>query len=46
VALINAAMDARRLGTGVGLPQVFLKAAAPGYLTDAEWDALGEDWLK
>ena len=39
-------MDARRLGMGVGLPQAFLEAAAPGYLTDAEWDALGEDWLR
>jgi hypothetical protein len=28
-ALINAAMDARRLGMGVGLPQGFLAAAAP-----------------
>ena len=45
-ALINAAMDARRLGMGIGLPQAFLEAAAPGYLTDAEWDALGEDWLE
>ncbi len=45
-ALIHAAMDARRLGMGVGLPQAFLEAAAPGYLTDAEWDALGEDWLE
>ena len=44
-ALINAAMDARRLGTGIGLPRAFLEAAAPGYLTDAEWDTLGEDWL-
>ena len=44
-ALINAAMDARRLGMAAGLQQVFLEAAAPGYLTDAEWDALGEDWL-
>ena len=39
-ALICAAMDARRLGMGAGLPQSFLEAAAPGYLTDAEWDAL------
>jgi hypothetical protein len=38
-------MDARRLGTGIGLPRAFLAAAAPGYLADAEWDALGEDWL-
>src|SRR4029077_8918019 len=45
-ALMEAAMDARRLGVGAGLPQAFLEAAAPGYLTDAEWDALGEDWLK
>ena len=45
-ALIHAAMDARRLGMGIGLPQAFLEAAAPGYLTDAEWDALGEDWLE
>jgi uncharacterized protein YidB (DUF937 family) len=45
-ALIDAAMDARRLGMGVGLLQAFLKAAAPGYLTDAEWDALGKDWLE
>jgi hypothetical protein len=44
-ALLRAAMDARRLGMGVGLPQAFLEDAAPGYLTDAEWDALGEDWL-
>jgi hypothetical protein len=45
-ALIEAAMDARRLGMGVGLPQAFLEDAAPGYLTDAEWDALSEDWLE
>jgi uncharacterized protein YidB (DUF937 family) len=45
-ALISAAMDARRLGTGIGLPHAFLEAAAPGYLTDDQWDALGEDWLE
>ena len=45
-ALICAAMDARRLGMGAGLPQAFLEAAAPGYLTDAEWNGLGEDWLE
>ena len=44
-ALIDAAMDARRLGMGAGLPHALLEAAAPGYLTDAEWDTLGEDWL-
>ena len=45
-ALISVAMDTRRLGMGAGLPQAFLDAAAPGYLTDAEWDGLGEDWLE
>jgi len=45
-ALISAAMDARRLGMGAGLPRAFLEAAAPGYLTDARWEGLGEDWLE
>ena len=45
-ALITAAIDARRLGMGIALPLAFLEAAAPGYLTDADWDALGEDWLE
>jgi hypothetical protein len=45
-ALIHAAMDARRLGMGIALPRAFLEAAAPGYLTDTEWDALDDDWLK
>jgi TIR domain len=45
-ALIEAAMEARRLGTGAGLPQAFLQAAAPGYLTDDQWDGLAEDWLE
>ena len=45
-ALIRAAMDARRLGMEAGLPQAFLEAAAPGYLTDDQWDGLGEDWLE
>jgi hypothetical protein len=45
-ALLHAALDARRLGMRIGLPQAFLEAAAPGYLIDDEWDALGEDWLE
>ena len=45
-ALIWPAMDARRLGMGIDLPHAFLEAAAPGYLTGAEWDALDEDWLE
>jgi hypothetical protein len=44
--VIEAAMDARRLGMGAALPHGFLEAAASGYLADAEWDGLGEDWLE
>jgi hypothetical protein len=45
-ALLNAAIDGRRLGMGIALPLTFLEAAAPGYLTDADWDGLAEDWLE
>lgn len=43
-ALIHAAMDARRLGAGLHIPLDWL-ADAPGYLTDAEYHALDDDWL-
>ena len=46
VALIHAAMDARRVGMRVGLPRAFLESAAPEYLTGTEWDDLGDDWLE
>jgi tetratricopeptide (TPR) repeat protein len=45
-ALIHAAMDARRLGHGPHLSHALLAEAAPGYLTDPEWDAVGDDWLE
>ncbi|RBQ17248.1 hypothetical protein DP939_25205 [Spongiactinospora rosea] len=47
-AVIDAAMDARRLGAGPHLPLAWLAQAAPGYLTDAEWDQTGqgEAWLQ
>ncbi|MFE1840619.1 CDC27 family protein [Streptomyces sviceus] len=45
-ALIEAAMDARRLGHGPALPLALLEAAAPGYLTDTQWDLLDDDWLE
>jgi hypothetical protein len=46
-AVIHAAMDARRLGVRAAtLPRAFLAAAAPSYVTDAEWSAADEDsWL-
>ncbi|MGY4907727.1 transcriptional regulator [Streptomyces sp. 900116325] len=45
-ALLHAAMDAARLGAGVHLPRQFLEHATTGYLTDDEYDALDNDWLK
>lgn len=44
-ALIDVAMDARRIGCASTLPLVFLADAAPGYLTDREWDQQDENWL-
>ncbi|MGW2826420.1 hypothetical protein ACWC24_36365, partial [Streptomyces sp. NPDC001443] len=45
-ALIDAAMDARRLGAGPRIPLAWLTQTAPGYLTDTEWDHTGDDWLE
>ena len=45
-ALIDAAVDARRLGMQDALSRAFLEAAAPGYLTNTDWDLLGDDWLE
>jgi transcriptional regulator with XRE-family HTH domain len=44
MALVHAAMDARRLGHQAALGREFLEAAAPGYLSDAEWDEFDGDW--
>ncbi|MEV3989063.1 transcriptional regulator [Streptomyces sp. NPDC049837] len=45
-ALLNAAVDARRLGAGLHMPLAFLAHAAEGYLTDDEYDAASENWLE
>jgi DNA-binding phage protein/TPR repeat protein len=45
-AILQAAMDACRLGTGVHLPRAFLEAAAEDYLTDTELDTLDDNWLE
>lgn len=45
-AVINAAIDARRLGHPPQLPLNLLANAAPAYLTDSEWDSLSDDWLE
>ncbi|MEU6212812.1 helix-turn-helix domain-containing protein [Streptomyces sp. NPDC047023] len=45
-AVLEAAMDARRLGVGLHLPQTFLTDAATDYLTDADYDHLTHDWIE
>ncbi|MFH9244096.1 hypothetical protein ACH4LK_01450 [Streptomyces lydicus] len=45
-ALLEAAMDARRLGVGLHLPLAFLIDAATDYLTDTDYDQLPEDWVE
>lgn len=45
-ALLNVAMDARRLGAAHHLPLTFLKQAAADYLTDDENDTLTDNWFE
>ncbi|WP_333739765.1 hypothetical protein [Streptomyces sp. IBSBF 2806] len=45
-AVLEAAMDARRLGAGLHLPQAFLTGAAADYLADADYDQLADDWAE
>ncbi|MFJ6562017.1 tetratricopeptide repeat protein [Streptomyces sp. NPDC091412] len=45
-ALLEVAMDARRLGVGLHLPQAFLIGAATDYLTDVDYDQLTENWTE
>ncbi|MGW6819493.1 hypothetical protein [Streptomyces sp. NPDC055005] len=45
-AILEAAMDARRLGVGLHLPQGFLTDAATDYLSDTDYDLLADDWAE
>ncbi|MFF3431368.1 helix-turn-helix domain-containing protein [Streptomyces sp. NPDC002602] len=45
-AVLEAAMDARRLGVGLHLPQAFLTDATADYLTDTDYDQLTDDWAE
>ncbi|MFF1779786.1 hypothetical protein [Streptomyces virginiae] len=45
-ALLETAMDARRLGMGLHLPQAFLTDAALDYLTDTDYAELTADWAE
>ncbi|BCJ39791.1 hypothetical protein GCM10010168_93360 [Actinoplanes ianthinogenes] len=45
-AVLDTAVDARRLGHPETLPYRLFEQAAPGYLDDFEWERLGDDWLE
>ncbi|MFJ8062945.1 hypothetical protein [Streptomyces sp. NPDC096142] len=45
-ALVEAAVDARRLGHGPTLPARLLTEAASGGLSDQQWDLLPDNWLE
>ncbi|WP_329345352.1 helix-turn-helix domain-containing protein [Streptomyces microflavus] len=45
-ALLEAAMDARRLGFGLHIPQAFLTDAALDYVHDSDSDQLIDDWAE
>ncbi|WP_224274458.1 helix-turn-helix domain-containing protein [Streptomyces sp. LS1784] len=45
-AILHAAMDARRLGVGLHIPQAFLIDAAVDYLSDQNYDELTDDWAE
>ncbi|WP_187437733.1 tetratricopeptide repeat protein [Actinomadura decatromicini] len=46
-AVLWAAMDARRLGHSLFLPEPLLRDAAPGYLDDHDWDQVGgSPWFR
>ncbi|MEU5811196.1 helix-turn-helix domain-containing protein [Streptomyces sp. NPDC047718] len=45
-AILQAAMDACRLGVSSPLPQSFLTDAAIDYLSDRAYDMLPEDWVE
>ncbi|MGW8378050.1 hypothetical protein [Streptomyces sp. ODS28] len=44
-AILHAAMDARRFGHGPHLSGEFLQAAAEGYVDEATWHTLNDDWF-
>ncbi|MGW4982998.1 hypothetical protein [Streptomyces mirabilis] len=45
-AILEVAMDARRLGVGMRLPQALLTDAALDYLAESDYQQLSEDWAE
>ncbi|MGI5214877.1 tetratricopeptide repeat protein [Plantactinospora sp. CA-290183] len=44
-AVIDVAIDARRLGHPLAIPHTLLEQAAPGYLNDHDWERAGDEWF-
>ncbi|WP_433725685.1 hypothetical protein ACQP0C_31050 [Nocardia sp. CA-129566] len=45
-AIVEVAIDARRMGHRNALPHALLETAAHAYMAGDDWDALGEDWFE
>lgn len=45
-AILDAAMDARRMGCGPDLPATFLEDAATGYFLQSVFRSLDDDWFE
>jgi len=45
-AVIHVAIDARRMRHPIPIPQLLLAVAAPGYVSEDEWDQAGDNWLE
>ena len=45
-AVVDVAIDARRLGRLPVIPQALLEHAAVGYLDDDQWDQIDDDWFE
>jgi hypothetical protein len=44
-AVLDVAIDVRRLGHLPAIPHALLAQAAAGYLDDDQWNLIGDDWL-
>jgi TPR repeat protein len=44
-AVMDVAIDARRMGHPPAIPRALLELAAPGYLSDYDWIEASDDWL-
>lgn len=45
-AVVDVAIDARRMGHQNALPYALLREAAPSYMASVDWDRVEENWLE